>query len=388
MLRILVVIGHYLPGYKGGGPIRALANLVENLGQEFQFYILTNDRDTNDEAPYAGIQPGVWQTVGNAQVLYLSQAERSLLTWKNVLTRQDFDLLYLNSFFLPQNIYSMFLRGTHRIPDVPVIVAPRGEFAGGALSLKQHKKRAYVTFARFSGWYHGITWQATADHEQQDILSIFGSHAQVCLAPDLPSRLDTGHFAPPTKEPGSARIVFLSRIARVKNLDFALRTLMHVAGKIEFDIYGSLEDTAYWEECQSLIRQLPANIVVSYKGAIPHHEVQRTLSQYHLFYLPTLGENFGHVIFEALGAACPALISDQTLWQDLELHHAGWQAPLSKPEMFAAVLKQVLDMDSMTFEHYAQAAQRYAHDYAARSDLVAASRSLFYEAMKLKHATK
>src|SRR5262245_3130432 len=124
MLRVLAVIGHYLPGYKGGGPIRALANIVENLGQEFQFYVLTYDRDTNDEAPYPGVQPGVWQTVGHAQVLYLSSAERSPLVWKKALTRQKFDLLYLNSFFLTQSIYTMFLRGTRRLPNTPVIVAP------------------------------------------------------------------------------------------------------------------------------------------------------------------------------------------------------------------------------------------------------------------------
>jgi hypothetical protein len=32
---ILVITGYYLPGYKGGGPIRTLANMVDRLGSRF-----------------------------------------------------------------------------------------------------------------------------------------------------------------------------------------------------------------------------------------------------------------------------------------------------------------------------------------------------------------
>ena len=34
-----------------------------------------------------------------------------------------------------------------------------------------------------------------------------------------------------------------------------------------------------------------------------------------LFVFPTLGENFGHVIFESLEASTPVLVSDQTPWK-------------------------------------------------------------------------
>ena len=38
MTRMLVITGYYLPGYKAGGPIRTLSNLVERLGDELAFW--------------------------------------------------------------------------------------------------------------------------------------------------------------------------------------------------------------------------------------------------------------------------------------------------------------------------------------------------------------
>ncbi len=50
-ITILAFIGHYLPGYKAGGPIRTLENMVDALGDEFEFRIVTSDRDLGDGDP-------------------------------------------------------------------------------------------------------------------------------------------------------------------------------------------------------------------------------------------------------------------------------------------------------------------------------------------------
>lgn len=36
-MKILTLADYYLPGYKAGGPIRTLANMVDMLGDEFKF---------------------------------------------------------------------------------------------------------------------------------------------------------------------------------------------------------------------------------------------------------------------------------------------------------------------------------------------------------------
>ena len=53
--RILVLTGCYLPGFRGGGPLRTIFNAVNSLHGDFDFHILTADRDLGDAAPYPGM---------------------------------------------------------------------------------------------------------------------------------------------------------------------------------------------------------------------------------------------------------------------------------------------------------------------------------------------
>ena len=39
-LNILIFADYYLPGFKAGGPIKTLSNLVDQLGDEFHFISL------------------------------------------------------------------------------------------------------------------------------------------------------------------------------------------------------------------------------------------------------------------------------------------------------------------------------------------------------------
>ena len=39
--RVLICLNWYEPGFKAGGPIRSVANIVNALKDEFEFYILT-----------------------------------------------------------------------------------------------------------------------------------------------------------------------------------------------------------------------------------------------------------------------------------------------------------------------------------------------------------
>src|SRR5215813_4412202 len=60
---VLVFADYYLPGFKAGGPIRTLANIMEQLGDEFEFRIVTRDRDYGDRSPYPGILTNCWQAI-------------------------------------------------------------------------------------------------------------------------------------------------------------------------------------------------------------------------------------------------------------------------------------------------------------------------------------
>jgi len=386
-MRILTLTGYYLPGYKAGGPIRTLANLVEWLGDDFQIAIVTSDRDLGDRLPYPNVKSGDWHSVGKAQVLYLPPQAFGLSAWRKVFRNLHYDVLYLNSFFSPLTVETLFLRRIGKISKRPVVLAPRGELSQGALSLKRFKKRFYILLAKSVGLYKDIIWQASSQYEMQQILSIFGGTVNgkrsfVYIAPDLPPRVTFKLVLQrPLKEKGTAKIVFLSRIARMKSLDLAVKLLESIAGQVEFDIYGPIEDSLYWQECQALIGQLPENIQVRYRGEITPDRVGEVFSQYQLFLFPTRGENFGHVILEALCAGCLVLTSDQTPWRNLAPEKVGWDVPLSKPEEFCAALRELVSMSEPVFRERSQLAQEYGKRFSENPAPVEANRELFLKAL-------
>lgn len=95
--RVLVFADWYLPGYKAGGAVSAISNLIELVGDEFEFWVFTRDRDLTDREPYTSVPLNHWVTVGKAQVFYT--CEISLRSLLRKVREIHPDIIYLNSFF-------------------------------------------------------------------------------------------------------------------------------------------------------------------------------------------------------------------------------------------------------------------------------------------------
>lgn len=378
-MKVLVIVDHYLPGYKGGGPIRTIANLVDWLGDEFEFYILTRDRDLGDETAYPDIQVNTWTQVRKAHVYYATPDKLTTSGLKILFHNLTFDALYVNSFFSTLSIKVAYLYWLKRIDQKTWLIAPRGEFHRGALRIKRLKKRAYLTLAKMLNWYQAVRWVASTQEEVETIKAIFPTATDILIAPNLTTK--TLPPLPETRIPKTdeTRLVFFSRISPKKNLDGALRILSKVKHPLTFDIYGTLEDTAYWETCQQIISKLPAHVTVTYRGSLSPENVIPTLSCYHLFFFPTHGENFGHVIWEALYAGLPVLISDQTPWHDLEESSAGWQVPLDDESRFVEIIEQVIVLDDVTFQKMSILSNDYAKNSILDTHALDANRQLFLD---------
>lgn len=370
---ILVIIDYYLPGTHAGGPIRTTSNMVSWLGDDFSFKILTSDHDLNSSLPYPGIQQGGWQAVGKAQVRYLSAAEQSIGNLRHILKNTSYDMVYLDGAFASLTLKTLLLRKLKQIPSCPAVLAPRGHLNRSALNLKPLKKRNFLRLTRLIGLYDRLTWHVSNLAEKADLqhgLNV-ADHTRICTIPNLPSPLlQNAERSERLKSPGIAQFIFLSRIARVKNLHFALEQLQVLRGKVRFDIYGVLEDRSYWQECEAIIDRLPDNITVTRQREVSFEDVIAVFSDYHLFIFPTLGENFGHVILESLCAGCPVLISDQTPWSSVNESGGGWVFPLNQPEKFAAVAQQMVDMSDHEFSEMVRCARKYGQSYIKDTALI------------------
>ena len=122
----------------------------------------------------------------------------------------------------------------------------------------------------------------------------------------------------------------------------AINFFKDVHGIASFDIFGPIEDDAYWRECQVAINELPNNITVEYKGLVEHDHVHEVFSQYDAFIFPTLSENYGHVIVESLMVGTPVIISDQTPWRNMYELGLGWDLPLNDVCGFQSAINTII----------------------------------------------
>lgn len=97
--KILILSDYYLPGYKGGGPIRSVSNMIDQLNDMFDFTVITRDHDLGDRTPYSSISQTNSHQVGRCLICYQSKRELSSKGICKLLDGVDYDLLYLNSFF-------------------------------------------------------------------------------------------------------------------------------------------------------------------------------------------------------------------------------------------------------------------------------------------------
>ncbi|MDD2580818.1 MAG: glycosyltransferase family 4 protein [Desulfuromonadaceae bacterium] len=354
---VFVLNDHYLPGYKAGGPIRTISNIVFRLSDHVDFKVITGDRDLGDNEPYSGITIDAWSRGEYSEILYLSPGLRSIILLCRVLITSHYDTLYLNSLFSRKfTMLPLLLFWLKLIPCRQVIVATRGSCATSALGIKRLRKLLFLRIARLIGLFKHIVWHASSEHEAADIINIFGLasdvytvSAPVVIASDMPALMKDNLVMTRQKHPGAIRIIFLGRIAKMKNLDYALSLFHDLKGDVIFDIYGPSEDKLYWEECTKKIDSLPQNIKVRYCGMVEHDKVNEIFKNYHALLLPTLGENFGHVILEALASGCPVIISNRTPWRNLEIEGIGWDIPLEQVGLFKEALQRCVDMNQADF---------------------------------------
>lgn len=370
--KILVLCDYYLPGYKSGGGMRTIVNMVDRVKDRFDFWIVTRDHDgTLDRTQYSSVKIDDWNEVRGAKVYYLSKKNMRISKIRELILETKPDSIYTNSYFATPTIYALKLRKLKLIPNINIIVAPCGELSEGALQLKSGKKKLFIGFSKLSQLYRNVVWKASNDLEKAEIERVSGKAGKIFIAPDLPPTTifdDYKQEAKPKKTKGEARMIFLSRFMKKKNFKWLLEFISGVEGKLTIDIYGPLEDAGYWEECREIIKTLPPNIRVEAKGSIPHEKALETLFDYHFFILPTLGENFGHVFLEALAAGCPLVISDRTPWLDLEKDNIGWALPLERREKWIETLNHCIDLDDDEYSKLSASARSFVCDWLARPE--------------------
>ncbi|NDK54516.1 glycosyltransferase family 4 protein [Pontibacter fetidus] len=377
--RILITIDWFLPGYKAGGPIQSCANLITHLKDKYEFWVITRDTDYCSDVPYKGISSDTWTKLeDNVHVFYFSRKGLSPLRLFKLVKDTSADVLFING------IYSLYfsllpLLFAKAINKSKIILSGRGMFAPGSINVKSGKKQAFFSIAKKLQLYKGVIFHATNLAEQKDIKAILGEKNAILIAPNLPKQVNDVKSTRRIKEPGKLKLVSVARISPEKNTLFALETLSKYRGEgeITFDIFGPVYNEQYWEKCKEIYKLMPRNVKVNYYGSLDNNMVAETLQNYHALFMPTKGENFGHIILESLTSGCPVLISDKTPWRGLKTAGVGYDLSLTEVGDFLEAIDDLVQLNAQHFNHMSVKAFEYAKKYINDPAAVEANYKLF-----------
>jgi len=337
---ILIFSEWYLPGYKAGGPITSLSNLIQLIGDHYSLKVICSDRDYMQVNPYDNIVLNQWQKVGKAEVMYLAPNNRKLSDIKSLIGRTSPQFIYLNGMF--SKVFTLYPLMVKNEKNTEIILAPRGMLAPAALQIKSKKKWIFLKMAKLLRLYAKVSFHATNQLEFEQTKGQFRSN-EIHILENIPNHLagkkENRAFL---KTKDNLNLYMVSRIAPEKNVLFALKCLHGIDSDLHLNlkIIGAVYNKEYFESCQEVVKALPPNIEVNFLGAKNQKGILSVAHQSDFFYLPTAGENYGHAIVEALLLSIPVIISDKTPWRDLEHRNLGFDLRLEE-NLFSSLLNNL-----------------------------------------------
>lgn len=373
--RILICMDWYEPGFKAGGPIRSVANIVNALKDEFEFYILTSAFDLGENEPYPDIETDQWFDKNGVIIKYMSKGNMKASAIKGNILEINPDILYLNSLF--SKLYTLVPMTLVR--KIPVVIAPRGMLGKGALEIKRNKKRAFLLMTKWMRFYKRVVWHASTGQEKAEIETIFGKSADIVVAQNIPTsqQLKLSDILE-RRSTGFVRFIFISRIARKKNLHLAIEAIKRIKPSkvVEFHIYGNIEDKDYYKKFKSQIREY-GNIKIEYKGPLNPALIPTTFLYSDFFILPTMHENYGHSIVEAWANGCPVIVSQNTPWRDLRVRNLGWDVNIDNMDELVEAVQEAADMEIGEYSQMVRESYNYFKNEISESEVIEDNRKLF-----------
>lgn len=377
MKKIFIFYEYFPPAFKSGGITRSLTNLSKFLSEYYEVYVFSGAYDLSTKESLS-VYPDTWiKFRQNISVYYA----------KNSLRKKDIEgllndikpqVIYINGLFTPRYSFYPLLLKDELSFKAKWVIAPRGMLQQGALSVKPLKKKVYLCLIKILNLFQGLTWHATEEKEKAEIIEFGIPDRDILIASNIPS-INGNLNLNLSKNKMELRMVFLALISPIKNLDKLLKILVNIpsAFSISLDIYGPIKNQVYWDQCNSIIKECPKNVNITYKGQIRPENSHKILSTYHVMSMLSKGENFGHSIFESLSVGTPVLISNKTPWKNLSDTKAGWTMDLSEPNYIQEKILEIASWDEKFYWRWRKGAHKAAELFIKENDFKSQYDELF-----------
>ena len=355
MRKLLIMASLFYPQKNGGGPPVSIMNVVQAIKGEFEVYIISHNHEVGDTKPLEGVNDG-WNEFEFGKVYYFPHDQYNVKNIYKLVCEIKPDVIYQNSFFSYQDAVPT-LWYKKKGPETGVLVAPRGEVCENRFNNGKLKKTVYTSALKMLGMLKDVYFQATGTDELEDTAKYLGiDKSYICNINNF-SYANTDYITPIEKKQGELKLCFIARIQDTKNLLYGIERLQNVKGHVTYDIYGPVENKEYYEKCFAV--KLPDNIKLNYCGVVDHADVGKVISRYHAYYMPTIGENYGHSIVEGMLYKRPVIISDKTPWTSINECGGGYAIKLDQPAKFEEAIENMCAFDQVQFDEMCEKAREY-----------------------------
>lgn len=239
--------------------------------------------------------------------------------------------------------------------EKPYVLRPCGMLDKWSLSRSAWKKKAYLHLLAASVIRRAAALHFTSEEELNNSL-IMGSEDRGFVIPNgLPLSIFQDIPGPHLfrrrfPELEDKRIVlFLGRLHYKKQPESAIKAFHKVRGidgRLVLVLAGPAEP-AYLAELRALVRDLRVSDRVVFTGLLQGAAIREAFHAAELFVLPSLQENFGIAVAEAMAAGCPVIVSEPVnLSSEIRSADAGVVCK-SDVDSIAAAMEQLIKDDSL-----------------------------------------
>lgn len=369
---VIIFIDWFYPAYKAGGPIKSVFNIIGAISNEFDFTVVTSNRDADGSV--LDVKVNCQINRDKYSIYYLNESADRKKIYKGIIKNKQPEIVYYNSMFsLGYTIKPlMYFQAKTKVKN---IIAPRGMLGAGALVIKPMKKKIFLGFAKFL-LLKNIIWHTSTDQEAKEVKNVFGDGAKIFVAQNISSEPGKRELQEGFKKENELKLVFISRVSEKKNLIYFLRLLSSLKEltELQFDIFGPIEEDDYWCKCLNYIDK---DSRVAYKGILSPDKINETLKKYQFYVLPSFNENYGHSIVEAINIGVPVIISDQTPWVGLEEEQVGFDLSLHDISSWKLKMEYAYSMGDNQYKKWSQSCFKYSNKTFVNKDIINSNIDLF-----------
>ncbi len=208
--------------------------------------------------------------------------------------------------------------------NVIEVVSPRGMLMKWSMSKSFRRKKLIWSTYQDRDLRRARAFIATSHEEAADIREL-GFDQPIAVIPNgvvLPA-----YETPRRSRADASRAVFLSRIHPKKGLLNLVQAWAKVNPKDWKLVIAGPDELGHVREVLRLIDRLGVNSQIELVGPIPEQEKLAFLASCDLAILPSVSENFGMMVAEALAVGLPVIASTGTPWSSLVEFGCGWWVP-------------------------------------------------------------